>query len=326
VTKYRLELVWDNEAWDSLVKMSPQGTIFAQSSYLTLAVDNYRRYWVLKGNQIKGGLSIVLNTAEDRCVLDDLVIHNGIMFVDSCTQKATRKYSERFQITEFVIDWLVGKFRNVELSLSPQFQDPRPFLWHNYHSKETKEKFVLDLKFTSYLEISSLCGPEKEESTALFKELESLRQRNIREARRDGATYEIDSHPEIFIEYYAELMRNQSQKQETEKLRRMERLIRGLIRLEQAVIVMSRNGEGRPVYSTIFCWDSKRAYYLFGAPNPTATNRYKGTIAIWDGFHELVRRGISTIDMEGVNSPERGRFKLSFGGRLVPYYEVRWKA
>jgi len=323
VTKYRLELVQDNEAWDSLVHSSPQGTIFAQSNYLRLAVNNYRCYWVLKGNQIKGGLSIVLNPKEDACVLDDLVVHNGLLFVDDGTQKTTKKYSERFQITEFVINWLIDRFRNVELSLSPQFQDPRPFLWHNYHSNDPKDQFVINLKFTSYLEISSLSRSDQEESTALFRELEPIRQRNIREARRDGATYELKPHPEIFIEYYAELMRKQSQKIETGKLHRMRNLIKGLIHLEQAIMVMSRNGDGQPVYATIFCWDKTRAYYLFGAPNPNATNRYKGTISFWDGFHELARRGISIIDMEGVNSPNRGWFKLSFGGDLRSYYEIR---
>ena len=323
VSKYRLELVEDNEAWDRVVDSSPQGTIFAQSDYLRLAVDNYRCYWVLKGNQIKAGLSIVLNTAEDACVFDDLVIHNGLIFVEEHTQKVTKRYSERFQITEFVINWLVDRYRKVELSLSPQFEDPRPFIWHNYHSKNPKDHFVVDLKFTSYLEISSLCVSENEESTALFRGLENLRQRNIREARRDSTTYEIESHTEIFLEYYAELMRNQSEQQDTEKLHRMRRLINGLIELDQAVMVMSRNGEGIPIYLTIFCWDSKRAYYLFGAPNPDATSRYKGTISFWDGFHELARKGISTIDMEGVNSPDRGWFKLSFGGDLRCYYEIR---
>jgi len=34
-------------------------------------------------------------------------------------------------------------------------------------------------------------------------------------------------------------------------------------------------------------------------------------------------RGADLFDFEGVNSPERGHFKLSFGGYLVQYHQVK---
>ena len=33
---------------------------------------------------------------------------------------------------------------------------------------------------------------------------------------------------------------------------------------------------------------------------------------------------IVEVDLEGVNSPQRGWFKLGFAGDLRPYYELRW--
>ena len=32
--------------------------------------------------------------------------------------------------------------------------------------------------------------------------------------------------------------------------------------------------------------------------------------------------GINTIDLEGINSPKRGFWKLGFGGDLLPYYNI----
>jgi len=32
---------------------------------------------------------------------------------------------------------------------------------------------------------------------------------------------------------------------------------------------------------------------------------------------------IKVIDWEGVNSPQRGFFKLSFGGELLPYFWIK---
>ena len=34
------------------------------------------------------------------------------------------------------------------------------------------------------------------------------------------------------------------------------------------------------------------------------------------------RTKIGEVDMEGVNSPQRGWFKLGFGGNLLPYYQI----
>lgn len=323
MSKYCLELVEDDASWDQFVDDSPQGTVFSLSDYLRLAVaGRYRRYWIRKGNQIKAGLSLVLDESGEACVLDDLVIHNGLMFVDDPVQKETKRRLERFEISEYVIDQLTNKYSKVELALSPQFEDMRPFLWHNYSSQNPQDQFGLDLRYTSYLDISSLSEEQEEESCLLFKGLETLRQRNIREARRDGATYEVRSDSTLFIEYYQSMMDEKGDEQEMEKLQRMKSLIDGMIRLDRAFVLVSKDGSGRPIYSTVFCWDNKRAYYLFGAPNPEAKVRYKGTVAFWDGFHMLVRRDINSVDMEGINSPKRGWFKMSFGGDVRSYYQL----
>ena len=51
-------------------------------------------------------------------------------------------------------------------------------------------------------------------------------------------------------------------------------------------------------------------------------NQHTGTAIIWDAFFILRKLGIKKLDLEGVNSPNRGWFKLSFGGSLENYYEV----
>jgi hypothetical protein len=43
---------------------------------------------------------------------------------------------------------------------------------------------------------------------------------------------------------------------------------------------------------------------------------------LWDAFGELAAAGITQIDLEGVNSPRRGWFKMSFGGELRAYYQI----
>jgi len=322
VSKYKIDLVEDYQAWDAFVDHSPQGTLFSYSSYLSHAVPNWQLYWVKKGNQLKGGLSLVLGEVEGAAVLDDLVIHNGLLFAEDAEQKPTKARLGRFEISEFVIDWLGKKFTSVAFSLAPQVEDLRAFQWHNYHSEALRDKYLLDLRYTSYVDIGTLADKGDGFSSDLFRGLETLRQRNIREARKVGAYTVAEGDGKLFCEYYSVMMREQGEEQPAEKLLHLKKLIDALISEGRGVMLITKNHYDESIYATVFGWDSKRAYYLFGAPVPGTDERYKGTIAFWDAFCWLAERGIRIVDMEGVNSPRRGWFKLSFGGDLRPYYQV----
>ena len=90
-----------------------------------------------------------------------------------------------------------------------------------------------------------------------------------------------------------------------------------------AFMILAKDSQNKIIYMVINCIDSKRGYYLFGAGNKKSDSRYGGTLAFWDSFKILARDyGICQIDMEGVNSPRRGWFKLSFGGSLKSYYQI----
>ena len=321
--KFEISPVADYKMWDDFVERSPQGTIFSTTYYLEAVGRGYERFFILKGDKIKAGLCYVLTNDGSGCELDDLIIYNGIMFLDDPHQKSTKARSERFEINELIIEELDRRFNKVELALAPQFEDLRPFLWHNYHSPNPSDKFIVDLRYTSYINISELGYAENDEDTSLFGKLDTIRQRNIREALKKGAHTAVGQETDLFIEFYASLMNSQNDPSPLKKLDAMSRLVNALINDDKAVMLMTKNPAGKIIYVTVFCMDLKRAYYLFGAGDLEAIERYKGTIAFWDAFRILNKDyGVKQVDFEGVNSPQRGWFKLSFGGNLVPYYQV----
>ncbi len=59
-----------------------------------------------------------------------------------------------------------------------------------------------------------------------------------------------------------------------------------------------------------------------GASDPALRDSHCGSAVIWDAFVALARSGVAEVDMEGVNSPKRGWFKLSFGPHMQTYYEL----
>ena len=323
--KYKL-VEADREKWNQIMSESPQFTIFTDIRYLDAVGRKYKNYFVFKGDQIRAGVSVILTEDESGCEIDDLVIYNGIMFLPVSDKKTVRKRFEEFEITEFVIEEFDKRFNKIEMSLNPFFEDLRLFLWHNYHSLDQRDKFMVNLKYTSFLDISELKDAQYPEKTNRFKEMEAIRQRNIKEAREKRVITKVSKQPDyifIFLDFYKDLIAKQGKVVSDSKLNRMNNLILQLCHKDLADIFITGK-EKEIYYITIFCWDKYRSYYLFGAGNPMINLRFKGTLCFWDAFIYLAKqRNIKIVDMEGVNSPQRGWFKLSFGGNLKKYFQVK---
>lgn len=322
-SKYEIEEVLDLSLWQENIEKTPQYTMFVSSNYLKAFGGKFKLFFVKKGIEFKAGFCILLSEDESEIILDDLVIYSGIFFRDDKTQKEVKSRSERFEISEEIINFLTKKYKRIEIALSAQFEDMRPFLWHNYGSKDKKEIFTLDLRYTSYIDISELKEYESEEDTSIFKSLETLRQRNIRKARKESSYTIEELHIDLFLEYYIELMNAQGEEVSKRKLDNMANVIEKTCANKDAVMFATKNNKDEIMYLTVFSFDKNRAYYLFGAGNPDSKEVYKGTVCFWDAFIKLAQEyDIKEVDMEGINSPTRGWFKLSFGGKIVPYYEI----
>jgi hypothetical protein len=159
--------------------------------------------------------------------------------------------------------------------------------------------------------------------TEIFKNLERLRQRRIKESRISNARTINDFDPDLFLLFYQDLLNSQNIHVPSNKIMRMRNLIAFLLNSKKAESFSVLNEKKNVIYKTLFCFDSKRAYSLFGAGDLDQGEQYKGTIAFWDAFKYLAKeKGIKEVDLEGVNSPKRGWFKLSFGGSLLPYFHI----
>lgn len=322
--KLSIHKVDDYTAWDDLVRRSPQGTLFSERSYLEWVGCQHHLWWIMQGSEIKAGVCLVVSDDEQHCLLDDLVIYGGILFdLDEKRQLVKRRHDE-FQITEFVTEQLAEHYRSIELTLSPQLFDLRPFQWYRYHDEDIY-KYALDLRYTSYLDISELrdCVGCEEESS-FFADMETVRRYSIREARKKGGTATRADDGQTLMVYYRQLMERQGDPQSEQKLAAMGRVVHELLGSGRGVVFHVLDSDGNVIYVVMYGWDNKRAYYLFAAGHPDISASWQGTIAHWEVFKYLAQQqGITEIDLEGVNSPQRGWFKLGFGGDLRPYYHVR---
>lgn len=87
---------------------------------------------------------------------------------------------------------------------------------------------------------------------------------------------------------------------------------------ETLKVYLAYTAQGEIKSGALFLLDNKRAYYLLGFSHDREFS-YMGSSVLWYALSCLSKK-VSEIDFEGINSPKRGWFKLSFGGTIVPYY------
>lgn len=310
-------------AWDELVRRSPQGTLFSEKLYLEAAGRDHHLYWVRQGSETKAGVALTVADGGKACELDDLIIYAGLLFDLDPKRQMVKRRHDAFQITEFCVEQLDRIYASIDVQMSPEFGDMRPFLWHRYHDQDGR-KFALDLRYTSYVDISTLqqfLG--REEESPCFGNMESVRRYSVREARKKGGKVARADNGDTLVDFYRVLMERQSDAQTSAKLSNMANVIDVLVRAGRGAVYHVLNSTGTVIYAICYAWDAKRAYYLFGAGHPEMSEPWQGTVGHWEAFKDLAQKmDIGEVDLEGVNSPQRGWFKLGFGGDLRPYFRV----
>jgi lipid II:glycine glycyltransferase (peptidoglycan interpeptide bridge formation enzyme) len=71
-------------------------------------------------------------------------------------------------------------------------------------------------------------------------------------------------------------------------------------------------------------FDERCTYGLIGGNDPDARESGSGTMLLFECIRRGQHRGSEWIDLCGVNSPQRGDFKVSFNAEVQPYIEVHW--
>ena len=322
-SEYTLIETLADQKWDRFVEDSFNGTIFSNSIYLKASSVKFKLFFCYKQEELRAAVSVIEDEDSQSLILNDLIIYNGIMYNKPTNkQNHAQQFSEQFKIQEFIASELTKLYKNIELSLHPSIIDIRAILWVNYGTE--LPKYQPDVRYTSYIDISDFKTSKKLEDISIYNKASTSRRQQIRYAIKKEYKTTIISDVSLLIEFYKKTMARQDVDVENKKLQKMEQLISILIQNNMAKIYASYDEEDVVGSMAFFGWDNKRAYYIFGANDPEKRDGHSGTNVLWEAFYDLSKMGVNEVDLEGINSPHRGWFKLSFGGDIIPYYEVKF--
>jgi Acetyltransferase (GNAT) domain len=317
LSKYRLQRATADAAWDGFVDRAAEGTIFASSAFLNALPFTPGLWLCLKKNQIVGAVAVIEDGVD--AVLAPHVIHGGIMFTPAPPeQNRAQVISEQFRITSAIVRHLTDTYRNIGFANAPGVIDLRPVQWHNYGADGPH--FEIGLRYTSILPLA--VGGENLETCPIYLGCNKSRRQEIRYGVEHGITVARSTGLAPFLDLYQQTFERQGLAVDAAEQTLLQSVAAGLLAADRLEIYEAREADGTLGSVVLIGRDAKRAYYLYGANNPALRSGYCGTMALYRAFTDLAARGVAEVDLEGINSPKRGYFKLSFGGDIRPYTRV----
>lgn len=306
----------DNSEWDALVAASPQGSVFSGSRYLRALNSPCTRYVIRTPHgEALAGAAVMENVEAPGMhpAPFPFTPYQGILFGQTvAAQPRHKRVTTEFRLTDFIIKNLIERYGNFSMALSLAFDDLRPFLWHNYHQPDAPH-FTIRNRYTAMLELKGF------QLDAYLKSIRAVRRQEFNKSTAKTAeTFDVA----LFLGLYRKTFERQgiavSEQQQT--------LVRDICASALA------HGYGRLSVAAsdvgvasmaLFIYDERCAYYLFGANDPERRNSGASTLLMVDNIRSMAERGIAKLDFVGVNSPNRGDFKLSFNPELTRYHEVQ---
>lgn len=310
---YTFRVAASAQAWDALVNESRQGTIFSDSRFLQALDAPHTCYEVLsKSGERMAGIAVIEQADGMHPAPFPFTPHQGILFSQTvCAQAHQKRLTTEFRLTEFLIEQLAQRYGNVSMALSPAFADLRPFAWHNYGASNLPQ-FAIRPRYTAHLALTDFQFDDY---------LQSIRAVRRQEFHKSTAHIAQSDDIACFMKLYADTFHRQGLIQSEATLALVERICTSALhhqygRLSMAVV------DGQVASMSLFVFDQRGAYYLFGANDPAWRHTGASTKLMIDNIRHFAERGMRMLDFVGVNSPQRGDFKLSFNPELVPYFEV----
>ena len=230
--------------------------------------------------------------------------------------KIKKKISKNFKTLTSLLDLITREKKSFYLSLHPEMQDLRPFQWHKYNLKN-KKKFEMILQYTGIINLDDYVSFDEFLGT-----IRSVRRQEYKKALNAKLSITISKNINKFLSLYEKTFARQNLKIYDEKLVRS--ILEQLNISDSGEIVFCSDQNDNLISTIVIAHDKSCSYYLFGASDPKYRNINGNTYLLLNTIQKLFTEGKKKFDFCGVNSPNRGDFKLSFNAEVIPYFNAKF--
>ncbi len=315
--KYQIKKILNKKdienIYSKLIIFSPQKNIFCSSEILNFFFEDLELYTLSKNDKIKSFVYLLKDS--DNAIISDPFIYSGIINHPRLLMKNSRYNNEIFKINELIVNEIFSNYKNIDINLPLNFKDMRPFLWFNYGKNENV--FKVTPRYTSILNINNKNDDE------ILNEIDDVKRRDIKKVLNDE-NYKVSEEIDLPLmkKFYIETMQRNNGEFDNIALEKIFNFM-DLQSKNNKIIQTTTYFKEDPLYSVLFLHDDISSCYLYGSGNIQVKNRYAGSLALWRAIQISMKKELLYIDLEGINSPFRGEYKLCMGGEVNCYFNIK---
>lgn len=192
---------------------------------------------------------------------------------------------------------------SVDLSLPDEIVDTQPFIWRGYASR-TRYSYLIDLAKT------------QEE---LWASLSSEKRKSINKAAKDGLRIELTTD---FEQVYPLIIQSLERNRQAKNTGIIKNILFSFATPANSFAFIAYHNNV-PIGASFCVVARTKAIYLFGGLDAGNKHHGAGVSCMWHSILRAKALNISYFDFEGSMNPAIERYFREFGGRLVPYYNIR---
>lgn len=300
------------EQWLKLWAASPQRSVFSHPDLLG-ALPVQVRFALVRDNSGDCAGAPVCLGADGRPIHPDLLpcLYHGVL-TSGPTRENHSHYPRQMKLVERLLKLLTQEYPDLHLCNSWRLDDLRPVQWHNYHERQ-RGTFELALAYTAVLDLAAHKSFEH-----YLASIRSCRRQEYAKVMANPPQFCTAVQPDELLALYSSMFAAKGlpvAEVEAECLRG----VCTAIQRKGLGDVFACREDGRLVAATVFLKDDRSAYYLYGMTAPERRKDFLNTALLLEAIRSFFYSGPSEVDFIGVNSPNRGDYKLSFNPALRPF-------
>jgi lipid II:glycine glycyltransferase (peptidoglycan interpeptide bridge formation enzyme) len=305
-----LLLCESDQEWDEFNYNSPQGSIYTTSTFLNSLDLEIDKIFFINDNK-KIASAVILNSNEK----PTFSIYQGIALIP-LSGKTHSVFNQQLKILTSFIDCLSKKYEIIDFCLNHNFSDMRAFQWFNYHNPENGI-FDIRLNYTGIIKLS-----EESNFETYLDSIRPVRRQEWRKCLKNKfKIYESDEIDD-FLRLYQLTFERQNILLNSEVINVVKRITEESIRNKTGTLTYCVDPNGVIHSATVILQYKDTYYYEFGASDPKYRSSGASVFLMLNVIKKAFENNITYFDMVGINSPNRGDFKLSFNANPVPYFTV----
>jgi len=289
--------------WDTLVAISPQGSVFCYSWWLKEVTGHFHVLGYFENGILVAGMPLFFKR---RFFLSLLTMPKltqtwGVL-IEPLSGKKVKVASKEMEILRVFADEL-SKYPIFIQSFHPTLQNWLPFYWRGF-KQMSRFTYLLD-------DLTDL--------DRVMKEFRENIRTDIRKAQKRGIFVEQASVSQAYPIFKKSFDRQQI------KLPYTREYLCGLYtatkKHDAGECFVAKDSAGNINASAFMVWDRQRAYYLVGGGDPDLRNSGATSLLIWNLIQFAAGR-TQSFDFEGSVIEPIERFFRAFGARQVVYNSI----